>query len=135
MDSYSYVYVPGPVVFSLVGLTNPITADRNFLGVSTYSVADVAYLIDQSKGLFNLTFTTGLITIHEITPLTTEINAKTGNWKISLQAQHEIAPTYRLRLIFPSELQVQQVAGCNVIGYDGTNIDSGYACNADGAFN
>lgn len=88
----------------ITGLTNPpTTATKNFT-VTSYNVEGNLYPIDRSDNLFELSYTTGTLTVNSITCNSPEINSKTGTWTVNMVAQHEIEPTYLLRMQFPLEL-------------------------------
>lgn len=95
---FSYTSAPGPVIFSMLGLTNPPTTAPKSFTVSSYNVEGNLYPIDRSDNLFTLTYTTGVITVYSITCNNPEINSKTGTWTINMTAQHDIEPTYLLRI-------------------------------------
>lgn len=92
------------------------------------------YPIDRSNNLFQLSFTPGQITINLIRANNQEINLKNGTWFIQFTAQHNIEPGYLIRLKFPVELGVQQLAKCTVSGQSPA-INQFYSCKGDGAFN
>lgn len=128
------MYTPGPIIFKLTGLTNPPTTASRAFTVTTYNVDGNMYPIDRSNNLFQLAFTPGQISINAIRANLLEINLKEGTWQIQFTAQHNIEPGYLIRLKFPVELGVQQLAKCTVTAISPA-ISPFYACKGDGAFN
>lgn len=62
-DANSYQYNPGPIIFTLSGMTNPSTTKMQTFTMTTYNMDGNIYKIDEATSLFTLTFTTGVITI------------------------------------------------------------------------
>ena len=71
--TYSYVYAPGPVKFTITNMTNRETSDKINFAVSTYNLIGNNYLIDESNLMFSMSFTTGIMTVNSITPNDREI--------------------------------------------------------------
>lgn len=130
----SYVSAPGPIIFSITGLTNPATTVAKAFTVSTYNIDGSLFPIDTANDLFSLNFVAGSMIINSITVKDSEINGKTGSWAISMTAEHAIEPNYLLRLKFPIELGVQQLAKCTITAISPA-INSAYLCKGDGANN
>jgi hypothetical protein len=80
------VYTPGPIIFTLIGLTNPPTTAERAFTVTTYNVDDNLFPIDRSNTLFQLSYIPGTITIDKISVNKAEINLKNGTYPITMTA-------------------------------------------------